>query len=99
MEEKPENVKGEALQIIEAFEILPKLVVFDLEYSFWPFCYECQSKREMCSLYPHAKGILLGLKEKGIAVAIASRTGQFLCLSCFSNSKLCGSLFSKNTGN
>ncbi|KOM43306.1 hypothetical protein LR48_Vigan05g091000 [Vigna angularis] len=28
----------------------------------------------MRSLYPHAKGILLGLKEKGIDVAIAARS-------------------------
>ena len=35
---------------------------------------ECRSKREMPSLYPHAKGILYALKDKGIDVAIASRS-------------------------
>ncbi|BBH09217.1 Haloacid dehalogenase-like hydrolase superfamily protein [Prunus dulcis] len=35
---------------------------------------ECRSKREMPSLYPHARGILYALKEKGIDLAIASRS-------------------------
>ena len=35
---------------------------------------EYRSKREMPSLYPHAKGILYALKDKGIDVAIASRS-------------------------
>ncbi|KAF9663351.1 hypothetical protein SADUNF_Sadunf17G0040800 [Salix dunnii] len=35
---------------------------------------ECRSKREMPSLYPQAKGILYALKEKGIDMAIASRS-------------------------
>lgn len=38
------------------------------------FVSECCSKREMPSLYPHAKGILYALKDKGIDVAIASRS-------------------------
>ncbi|KAK1387811.1 Magnesium-dependent phosphatase 1-like protein [Heracleum sosnowskyi] len=39
-----------------------------------PFYCECHSKREMPKLYPHAKGILLALQNKGIDVAIASRS-------------------------
>lgn len=35
---------------------------------------ECRSKRDMPKLYPHAKGILYALKDKGVAVAIASRS-------------------------
>ncbi|CAN0921147.1 Magnesium-dependent phosphatase 1 [Linum grandiflorum] len=69
-----EKVKSEAMQIIGMFQILPKLVVFDLDYTLWPFYCECRSKREMPSLYPHAKGILYALKDKGIDLAIASRS-------------------------
>ena len=38
------------------------------------FSNECRSKRKMPSLYPHAEGILYALKEKGIDMAIASRS-------------------------
>ncbi|EEF39745.1 magnesium-dependent phosphatase 1 [Ricinus communis] len=69
-----EKIKDEALQIIGMFQMLPRLVVFDLDYTLWPFYCECRSKREMPSLYPHAKGILYALKDKGIDVAIASRS-------------------------
>uniref|UniRef100_A0A803MCB8 Magnesium-dependent phosphatase 1 n=1 Tax=Chenopodium quinoa TaxID=63459 RepID=A0A803MCB8_CHEQI len=69
-----ERVKTEVLQTINLFQVLPKLVVFDLDYTIWPFYCECHSKREMPSLYPHVKGILYALKDKGIDVAIASRS-------------------------
>ncbi|KAL5705392.1 protein-tyrosine-phosphatase [Ranunculus cassubicifolius] len=69
-----EKVKDDALKILGVFQVLPKLVVFDLDYTLWPFYCECRSKREMPSLYPHAKGILYALKDKGIDIAIASRS-------------------------
>ncbi|OAY68664.1 magnesium-dependent phosphatase 1 isoform X1 [Ananas comosus] len=69
-----ERVKEEALQILGLFQVLPRLVVFDLDYTLWPFYCECRSKREMPVLYPHAKGIVHALKAKGIDVAIASRS-------------------------
>ncbi|XP_020261730.1 magnesium-dependent phosphatase 1-like [Asparagus officinalis] len=69
-----ERVKEEALRLMGQLETLPRLVVFDLDYTLWPFYCECRSKREMPSLYPHAKGILYALKDKGIDVAIASRS-------------------------
>ncbi|KAK0590125.1 hypothetical protein LWI29_022964 [Acer saccharum] len=69
-----EKVKEEAMQIIGMFQVLPHLVVFDLDYTLWPFYCECRSKREMPSMYPHAKGILHALKDKGIDVAVASRS-------------------------
>ncbi|KAI5558328.1 hypothetical protein BDE02_17G033000 [Populus trichocarpa] len=69
-----ETVKNDALQIIGMFQVLPRLVVFDLDYTLWPFYCDCRSKREMPSLFPQAKGILYALKEKGIDMAIASRS-------------------------
>ena len=42
--------------------------------TFLMTCSECRSKKEMPSLYPHVKGILYALKDKGIDVAIASRS-------------------------
>ncbi|KAL9321361.1 hypothetical protein ACSQ67_013200 [Phaseolus vulgaris] len=93
MEEKTEKVKREALKIIEEFEVLPKLVVFDLDYTLWPFYCECRSKREMPSLYPHAKGILLALKEKAIDVAIASRSPTADTAIAFLNKLNLSSLF------
>ncbi|GJN23393.1 hypothetical protein PR202_gb11039 [Eleusine coracana subsp. coracana] len=69
-----ERVKAEALQILGLFQVLPRLVVFDLDYTLWPFYCECRSKRDSPSLFKHARGIMYALKEKGIDMAIASRS-------------------------
>ncbi|KAF9608665.1 hypothetical protein IFM89_010449 [Coptis chinensis] len=69
-----EKVKEEALQILSEFKILPRLVVFDLDYTLWPYFCEDRSENEMPSLYPHAMGIIYALKDKGVDVAIASRS-------------------------
>ncbi|KAK8518928.1 hypothetical protein V6N13_017812 [Hibiscus sabdariffa] len=67
------KVKEEAIRTIETFHVVPRLIVFDLDYTLWPFYCECRPKGEPC-LYPEAKGILCALKEKGIDTAIASRS-------------------------
>ncbi|KAL2476854.1 Haloacid dehalogenase-like hydrolase (HAD) superfamily protein [Forsythia ovata] len=67
-------VKEEAMEIMGQFQVLPRLVVFDLDYTLWPFYCECRSKCEMPTVYHHAKGILYALKDKGVDVAIASRS-------------------------
>ncbi|KAL7119293.1 hypothetical protein ACP275_02G054800 [Erythranthe tilingii] len=69
-----DGVKNEAMEILGLFQLLPRLVVFDLDYTLWPFYCECRSKREMPKLYPQAKGVLYALKDKGVDVAIASRS-------------------------
>ncbi|KAJ4838518.1 hypothetical protein Tsubulata_006098 [Turnera subulata] len=61
------------IQVHEWIQVT-RLVVFDLDYTLWPFYCECRSKREMPSLYPQAKGILNAFKEKGFDMAIASRS-------------------------
>ncbi|KAK1439995.1 hypothetical protein QVD17_05820 [Tagetes erecta] len=68
------KVKNEAMEIMGLFQVLPRLVVFDLDYTLWPFYCECRSKHDTPSMYPHAKGILYALKDKGIDMAIASRS-------------------------
>ncbi|XP_009609890.1 uncharacterized protein LOC107785411 [Nicotiana tabacum] len=69
-----DGVKNEAMEIMGMFQVLPRLVVFDLDYTLWPFYCECRSKQQMPYLYPHAKGILYALKDKGVNIAIASRS-------------------------
>ncbi|KAK6143671.1 hypothetical protein DH2020_024019 [Rehmannia glutinosa] len=69
-----DRVKNEAMEMISSYQVLPKLVVFDLDYTLWPFYCDCLSKNSMPSLYPHAKDILYALKDKGVDIAIASRS-------------------------
>ncbi|KAK6143664.1 hypothetical protein DH2020_024012 [Rehmannia glutinosa] len=108
-----DRVKNEAMEMISSFQVLPKLVVFDLDYTLWPFYWkarhvqlrqekeaidamissikaeiprlritercplllsDCLSKNSMPSLFPHAKDILYALKDRGVDIAIASRS-------------------------
>ncbi|XP_055959853.1 uncharacterized protein LOC126654499 isoform X2 [Mercurialis annua] len=69
-----EIVKLAALQIMEQHQNLPRLVVFDLDYTLWPFYCECYYLDDTPYLYPEAKGIIEALKEKGIELAVASRS-------------------------
>ncbi|KAK2437270.1 magnesium-dependent phosphatase [Trifolium repens] len=72
--EELENVRAEAVQMMGVFQVLPKLVVFDLDYTIWPFYCECRSKHDTPSLFPHSRGILAALKDQGIQTAIASKS-------------------------
>ncbi|KAK2656579.1 hypothetical protein Ddye_009631 [Dipteronia dyeriana] len=69
-----EEVKNEALQIIGQYQNLPRLVVFDLDYTLWPFYCECCYENEMPNVYTHVKGIIEALKERGVDMAVASRS-------------------------
>ncbi|KAK0603036.1 hypothetical protein LWI29_000751 [Acer saccharum] len=69
-----EEVKNEALQTIGQYQNLPRLVVFDLDYTLWPFYCECCYENEMPEVYTHVKGIIEALKERGVDMAVASRS-------------------------
>eukprot|EP00250_Pteridium_aquilinum_P004234 c14460_g1_i1 orf=337-855(-) len=69
-----EDVKAEVLGMLTAASLLPRLVVFDLDYTLWPFYCECRSKKDNPRLYREARGILNALQEKEVKMAIASRT-------------------------
>ncbi|KAF5454404.1 hypothetical protein F2P56_024072, partial [Juglans regia] len=72
--EEDDKVKNEALQIINLHQNLPRLVVFDLDHTFWPFYCECCYEDDEPYLYPQARGIFYALKDSGMNVAIASRS-------------------------
>ncbi|KAL2343839.1 hypothetical protein Fmac_005124 [Flemingia macrophylla] len=72
--EDVERVKAEALQIMGVFQVLPRLIVFDLDQTLWPFYCECRSKRDTPSLFPQTRGILHALKHQRVDVAIASKS-------------------------
>ncbi|PKA46336.1 hypothetical protein AXF42_Ash020860 [Apostasia shenzhenica] len=74
LEMEGDRVKDEALRLIGVFEVLPRLVVFDLDYTLWPFYCEMRSKWEVPRLYREAYSILHALNDKGIELAIASRS-------------------------
>uniref|UniRef100_A0A0E0F5B3 Magnesium-dependent phosphatase-1 n=1 Tax=Oryza meridionalis TaxID=40149 RepID=A0A0E0F5B3_9ORYZ len=70
-----EEVKAEALALMAAHPVLPRLVVFDLDHTLWPF-HDRLPKDEPPYLYPQARGILKALKDRGIEMAIASRASR-----------------------
>ncbi|KAL6875778.1 hypothetical protein ACP4OV_013291 [Aristida adscensionis] len=71
-----EAVKAEALELMAALPVLPRLVVFDLDHTLWPFQCDRLPKDEIPYLYPEARGILSALKDKGVEMAIASRASR-----------------------
>uniref|UniRef100_A0A0D9XRQ3 Magnesium-dependent phosphatase-1 n=1 Tax=Leersia perrieri TaxID=77586 RepID=A0A0D9XRQ3_9ORYZ len=71
-----EAVKAEALELMAAQPVLPRLVVFDLDHTLWPFQCDRLPRDEPPYLYPQARGILSALKDRGIEIAIASRASR-----------------------
>ncbi|KAG0568500.1 hypothetical protein KC19_6G023600 [Ceratodon purpureus] len=80
-----DEVAEEALRLLNGSSNLPRLVVFDLDYTLWPFWCECRSSKENPSLYPEAKGVLDALRQKGVTMAVASRTPTPDIARCFLN--------------
>ncbi|KAI3430643.1 hypothetical protein D9Q98_005236 [Chlorella vulgaris] len=53
---------------------LPSCIVFDLDYTLWPFWCEMYTAADSPSLYPDVPAILDGLGARGVLLALASRT-------------------------
>lgn len=68
------NGEPEAMRLLTSAPQLPALVVFDLDYTLWPYFCECRSKNEIPVLYPQAKSVIQALKSKGVLIAVASRS-------------------------
>ncbi|EFX76478.1 hypothetical protein DAPPUDRAFT_55201 [Daphnia pulex] len=77
--------------LTENISVLPKLIVFDLDYTLWPLWIEMYSPPfhlernepqvrdkggRIVNPYPDVKDIIVELKESGIELGIASRTPE-----------------------
>lgn len=60
--------------LLARFSERPKCIVFDLDYTLWPFWCEMFSRGDTPWLYPDVPAILQGLGAAGIDLAVASRT-------------------------
>jgi len=59
---------------LEACATRPKLVVFDLDYTFWPCYCEMYEADHPPRVFEAALGVLQALHEHDVPVAVASRT-------------------------
>ncbi|KAL4427826.1 hypothetical protein ABPG75_001915 [Micractinium tetrahymenae] len=60
--------------LLARFPERPKCIVFDLDYTLWPFWCEMFSRGDTPWLYPDVPAILRGLGAASIDLAVASRT-------------------------
>lgn len=68
------KTQTKAAAVVAEASKLPELVVFDLDYTLWPFWCEMYTTKDEPKLYPEARSVLEALKQKGVSMALASRT-------------------------
>lgn len=71
---KMSKAQTKASAVLAEAQELPELVVFDLDYTLWPFWCEMYTTRDEPKLFPEARGVLEALKEHNVPMALASRT-------------------------
>ncbi|KAI9563690.1 hypothetical protein GHT06_011154 [Daphnia sinensis] len=79
------------ISLLENISVLPKLIVFDLDYTLWPLWIEMYNAPfhlernepqardkggRIVNPYPEVKEILVELKQSGIELGVASRTPE-----------------------
>ncbi|KAL0031632.1 hypothetical protein WJX77_010764 [Trebouxia sp. C0004] len=68
------KAQAKAAAVLAEVQDLPELVVFDLDYTLWPFWCEMYTTRDEPKLFPEARGVMEALKDSGVPMALASRT-------------------------
>lgn len=68
------NCQAEVVAALDRASALPSLVVFDLDYTLWPYWCEMKQATDTPHLYPEARQVLDALRDKGVRMAVASRT-------------------------
>lgn len=68
------NTKAAAIEALSRAKHVPKLVVFDLDYCFWPCWCEMYDVRDTAKVFPESMAVLEALQTSQVPVAVASRT-------------------------
>eukprot|EP00884_Botryococcus_braunii_P001749 jgi/Botrbrau1/11575/Bobra.60_1s0025.1 len=64
----------EAIKALRAAPVLPSIIVFDLDYTLWPFWCEMYTAADEPILYPQTRAILQACRDSKVPLGVASRT-------------------------